>query len=96
MVAEISEPGESAFQPFSTPEENASEMWNGREVRVADSSETNKFAMPKNLLSMFMRATLCRKAFLDLLRLQEDGIMKVFQRHQQSQSLLLFQMVMFA
>lgn len=44
MVAEIPESGESVFQSFNASEENTSEIWNGREVRVAESSEDCIFA----------------------------------------------------
>ncbi|MCB9093325.1 MAG: hypothetical protein H6620_12285 [Halobacteriovoraceae bacterium] len=49
MPSEITEvgAGEADFQSFNASEENTSEMWNGREVRLADSSGSCKFAQSK-------------------------------------------------
>lgn len=47
MPSEITEAGEAIFPPFNFSEENASEIWNGREVRGDDNSESYKFAQQK-------------------------------------------------
>ncbi|MCB1067632.1 MAG: hypothetical protein KDK96_09660 [Chlamydiia bacterium] len=47
MVVEIPESGESVFQSYNASEENTSEIWNGREVRIANSLKSCKFDQTK-------------------------------------------------
>lgn len=47
MVVEIPESGESVFQPYNASEENTSEIWNGREIRVANSLKSSKYDQTK-------------------------------------------------